>query len=77
MATRKKADTNDNGLNIAGRVAAYFIDSKLTMLIVLVAVLAGLMAMLNTPREENPKLWYRRPTSWSPSRVPRRTRCSS
>ena len=56
MATRKKPARNDNGLNIAGRVAAYFIDSKLTMLIVLVAVLAGLMAMLNTPREENPKI---------------------
>ena len=41
MATKKKAARNDNGLNIAGRVAAYFIDSKLTLLIVLVAVLAA------------------------------------
>jgi len=43
-------------LNIAGRVAGYFIDSKLTILVILVAVLAGLLAVLNTPREENPQI---------------------
>jgi len=43
-------------LNIAGRIANYFVDSKLTILIVLVAVLAGIMAVLNTPREENPQI---------------------
>ena len=53
---KKKPDSTDNGLNIAGRVAAYFIDSKLTLLIVLVAVLAGLLAVASTPREENPKI---------------------
>ena len=33
-------------LNIAGRVAAYFIDSKLTMLIMVFAFLAGVYAFL-------------------------------
>jgi multidrug efflux pump subunit AcrB len=43
-------------LNLAGRIAAYFIDSKLTLLIIAVALLAGLMAMMVTPREENPRI---------------------
>jgi multidrug efflux pump subunit AcrB len=43
-------------LNIAGRTAAYFVDSKLTVLVILVALLAGLGAMFTTPREENPKI---------------------
>ena len=47
---------NNADLNIAGRIARYFIDSKLTVLIVLVALLAGIMAMLLTPREENPRI---------------------
>jgi multidrug efflux pump subunit AcrB len=48
--------TNDKALNIAGRVARYFVDSKLTVLIALVALLAGLLAVLVTPREENPRI---------------------
>src|SRR5512139_2299847 len=46
---------NDD-LNIAGRVANLFVNSKLTLLVVIVAVLAGLFAALLTPREENPKI---------------------
>ncbi|HJX16718.1 MAG TPA: efflux RND transporter permease subunit [Acidiferrobacterales bacterium] len=42
--------------NIAGRVANYFVDSKLTILIILVALLTGGMAILSTPREENPQI---------------------
>ena len=49
-------NTRSSDLNIAGRVASYFVDSKLTILVVLVAVLAGLLAILNTPREENPQI---------------------
>jgi len=49
------ADVN-NGLNIAGRIASYFIDSKLTILLVVFAFLAGIMAFLITPREENPQI---------------------
>jgi len=54
MATRKPEP--DQALNLAGRVARYFIDSRLTILVILVAVLAGLLAIGNTPREENPKI---------------------
>ncbi len=45
---------SDNGLNLAGRIAGYFIDSKLTLLVMLFAFLAGMFAFLVTPREENP-----------------------
>lgn len=53
MAENKKSAAP---LNLAGRVAAYFVNSKLTILIILVALLAGVLAVLNTPREENPKI---------------------
>lgn len=43
-------------LNLAGRMARYFIGSKVTVLIVLFALLAGLMALTITPREENPQI---------------------
>ncbi len=43
-------------LNAAGRVARYFIDSKLTVLLVLFAFLSGILAFLVTPREENPQI---------------------
>ena len=52
MATRKP----ESALNLAGRVASYFVDSRLTILVILVAVLAGLLAIGNTPREENPRI---------------------
>ncbi|HET9122842.1 MAG TPA: efflux RND transporter permease subunit [Acidiferrobacteraceae bacterium] len=42
--------------NIAGRIAGYFIASKLTPLIILMAFLAGALAMQRTPREENPEI---------------------
>jgi multidrug efflux pump subunit AcrB len=47
---------NDPALNLAGRIAAYFIGSKLTLLIMLFAFLGGMFAFLVTPREENPKI---------------------
>jgi multidrug efflux pump subunit AcrB len=43
-------------LNLAGKVARYFIDSKLTLLVILLAVIAGAIAILVTPREENPQI---------------------
>jgi len=45
-----------NELNLAGRIASYFIDSKLTLLVMLFAFLAGMFAFLVTPREENPRI---------------------
>ena len=54
MSQSDKFDHSE--LNIAGRIAAYFIDSKLTVLIVLFAFLVGTYAFLATPREENPTI---------------------
>lgn len=45
-----------NALNVAGRIAQYFVDSKLTILIALLALLAGALAVVLTPREENPRI---------------------
>jgi len=41
---------------LAGRIAGYFIDSKLTPLVVITAVLLGLGAILGLPREEEPQI---------------------
>ncbi len=43
-------------LGFAGRLAGSFIDSKLTQLVVLAALLLGLFAVLATPREEEPQI---------------------
>jgi multidrug efflux pump subunit AcrB len=40
----------------AGRVAAYFIDSKLTPLFILASLLLGAFAVVMTPREEEPQI---------------------
>lgn len=43
-------------LGIAGKIAAKFIDSKLTPLIILVSVFLGVGAVLMLPREEEPQI---------------------
>jgi multidrug efflux pump subunit AcrB len=43
-------------LGVAGRLARSFVDSKLTQLVVLAALLLGLFAILATPREEEPQI---------------------
>ena len=43
-------------LNISGRLTRYFIDSKITILVVIVAILAGILALHTTPRTENPQI---------------------
>ena len=45
-----------NPLGISGRVAAAFLTSKLTPLLVAASLLLGLMAILATPREEEPQI---------------------
>ena len=59
-ALNSKPTNNDvqvgEELNIAGRTTRYFIDNKLTLLILLFAFLAGTFAFLITPREENPQI---------------------
>lgn len=51
-----KNDNIDNNPGIAGQLAKYFIDSRLTVLIIIFAFLAGITAFLITPREENPQI---------------------
>ena len=48
--------TKPHSLGIAGRIAAAFIDSKLTPLIIVAAVLLGGAAIVLLPREEEPQI---------------------
>jgi multidrug efflux pump subunit AcrB len=43
-------------LNIAGRLAQAFITSKLTIVFIVGVALVGIIAILQTPREENPQI---------------------
>jgi multidrug efflux pump subunit AcrB len=43
-------------LGFAGRIARYFINSKLTPLIMMFSILLGAFAVLETPREEEPQI---------------------
>jgi len=43
-------------LGFAGRIAHYFINSKLTPLIMVFSILLGAFAVLKTPREEEPQI---------------------
>jgi multidrug efflux pump subunit AcrB len=49
-------DDKEINSGIAGKLADYFIDSRLTILIIVFAFLAGVTAFLITPREENPQI---------------------
>jgi multidrug efflux pump subunit AcrB len=43
-------------MNLAGRIARYFIDSQLTILVMVAIAAWGLLAIVMTPREENPQI---------------------
>ncbi|MCL6577528.1 efflux RND transporter permease subunit [Kyrpidia sp.] len=43
-------------IGLSGRIAKAFINSKITPLLVLAALLMGVLAVLNTPREEEPQI---------------------
>ena len=43
-------------LNIAGKLAQAFIHSKITLLLIIAMTLVGLLALVLTPREYNPKI---------------------
>lgn len=43
-------------LGLAGRIAHYFINSKLTPLVIIASVLLGVFAVIMTPREEEPQI---------------------
>ncbi len=47
---------SNGNLGVAGRVARYFINSKLTPLVMVFAVLLGAFAVYMTPREEEPQI---------------------
>ncbi len=46
----------DKNPDLAGKLTSYFIESRLTILIIVIAFLAGITAFLITPREENPQI---------------------
>lgn len=46
----------DRPLNIVGRITAYFVNSQVTLLIIVALVIFGLAAALFTPKEENPQI---------------------
>ncbi len=45
-----------HALRLAGRIARSFIDSKLTPLVIVAALLLGAFSILKTPREEEPQI---------------------
>src|SRR5437588_8436291 len=51
----KSAMPPPKGLRLAGRIAHSFIDSKLTPLVIVAALLLGAFSILKTPREEEPQ----------------------
>src|SRR5438309_5259062 len=58
-AFRNNSQTGNNrqaALRLAGQVAHAFIDSKLTPLIIVAALLLGAFSILQTPREEEPQI---------------------
>ena len=50
------ANQQNPALRLAGQVAHAFIDSKLTPLVIVAALLLGAFAILETPREEEPQI---------------------
>ncbi len=44
------------GYGIAGRLASMFLDSKITPLLMMAAILLGALAIVQTPREEEPQI---------------------
>ena len=53
-------------LGLSGRIAAFFIGSKLTPLIMSAALLLGLFAVVATPREEEPQIVVPMADVWLP-----------
>ena len=53
---RESVSETPSKVGIAGAVARFFIDSRLTPIFVIVALLVGGLAVLRTPREEDPQI---------------------
>jgi multidrug efflux pump subunit AcrB len=54
--TSPTPNTSTNALRLAGRIARIFIQSKLTPLAIVAALLLGAFSILQTPREEEPQI---------------------
>jgi len=54
--TSPKPDNFTNVLRLAGQIAHLFIQSKLTPLIIVGALLLGIFSIQQTPREEEPQI---------------------
>ena len=52
----KPTNVSSEKLRLAGRIAHAFIDSKLTPLVIVAALLLGAFSILQTPREEEPQI---------------------
>ena len=52
----KSGIPSSRALGLAGRIAHGFIDSKLTPLVIVAALLLGALSILKTPREEEPQI---------------------
>ncbi len=48
--------TTDKSLGIAGKLASYFIESKLTPLIIMASLFLGMLTLIALPREEEPQI---------------------
>ncbi len=51
-----KPSTSTHAPRLAGRIAQIFIQSKLTPLVIIFALLLGVFSILETPREEEPQI---------------------
>ncbi|MEZ5304163.1 MAG: efflux RND transporter permease subunit [Verrucomicrobiales bacterium] len=56
MSAAPDNEMGEAGLGIAGRIAAAFVDSKLTPLLIITSILLGLGAVVLLPREEEPQI---------------------
>ncbi|MFP4247486.1 MAG: efflux RND transporter permease subunit [Halochromatium sp.] len=52
----ERPDETGQGRGIAGRIAAFFIDSPLTPLLLLATLGIGILGLLSTPRQEDPDI---------------------
>ncbi len=51
-------------VGMAGKLAAAFVNSKLTPLLIVFSILLGAFATIKTPREEEPQIIVPMPTFW-------------
>ncbi len=66
MNLMRSDDSRQTSYGLSGRIAALFIGSKLTPLIMLGALLLGLFAVAVTPREEEPQIIVPMADVWLP-----------